>query len=76
VDVEPSGLTTVGLPALEGRGGGEHAAEDEAALPPPVDVPEPAPALLEATGAEEKAAVTEADEEADAEILAAETRIA
>lgn len=68
-------MTTVGLPALEGRGGGEHADEDEVALPLPVDVPEPVPALLEAAGAEEEAAVIEAVEE-DAAIVAGETRIA
>lgn len=70
MDVEPSGLTTVGLPALEGRGGGEHAGGDEAALPPPVPVP--VPALLEAAGAdadeaaieEEAGAAGEAEEDA------------
>jgi hypothetical protein len=74
LDVEPSGLMTVGLPEPEVRGGPVHAEanadedEDEAALPLPLPVPVPVPpvpvpAPFEAVGAGEDAAdVKEAED--------------
>ena len=85
MDVEPSGLTTVGLPGPAGRGGGEHAGDDEAELLLPLPVPVPAP--LEAAGAgdeadaaEESAAGDEAegvtDDDEDAVTVPGDIRIA
>jgi hypothetical protein len=86
VDVEPSGLTTVGLPEPEGRGGPVHAAEneavldeatldeatlDEAALPLPVPLP-PVPVPVPVPPFEPVGA----EEEEDAATVAGETRTA
>jgi hypothetical protein len=87
LDVEPSGLMTVGLPEPEVRGGPVHAEanadedEDEAALPLPLPVPVPVPpvpvpAPFEAVSAGEDAADAEAvEEEEGAAIVAGDTRI-